>query len=180
MPKGIRQRAHNVRGRGEGGGRLSGLQRKAFLKQFLLWFRARVSPHPPGTPTYCLPLRCDLSHIANSAQPQEGPPAQQTATQRKCIITLKFRGNYSVAGIGCGNLDGDKRGRIIYCTASPPSRIDRTRPSKAVCGSGVLATVGAMRTSATSAAAPAISSGRTASLNLSSRGWIAQFASGSV
>jgi len=93
--------------------------------------------------------------------------------------TLRCQSKLLIA-FGCGNLDGNKRRRIIYCTAPPPSRIDRTRPSKAVCGSGVLATVGAMRTSATAGAARAIWSGRTASLNLSSRGWIAQFASGSV
>jgi hypothetical protein len=54
---------------------------------------------------------------------------------------------------GCGNLDGNKRFRIFYCTAPPPSRIDRARLSKAVCGSGILATVGATRTSVTAARA---------------------------
>ena len=64
----------------------------------------------------------------------------QTATQRKFIITLKFRDDYSVAGAGSGtfrcqsnafgrgNLDGNKRHRIIYLYSSA-AVANRSRPT---------------------------------------------------
>src|SRR5271155_3805772 len=92
--------------------------------------------------------------------------------------TLRCQSKLLIA-FGCGNLDDNKRRRIIYCTAPPRSRIDRARPSKAVCGSGVLATVGATRTSATAAGARDLVRPR-GFAEFVIRGWIGQFASGSV